>query len=142
MISCLGLRIYGKNWKKIEQLVSTRSGSQIRSHAQKFFLKSKTEEGHQESNPYHLSAECPEEQESVTGNSKSMDEGVYRKEDLSYFLTRMYLLFLFRVEYSTGKASLDFWNDMVDCKDANENSQQPLRKNSFTNFGDEDSHPD
>jgi hypothetical protein len=37
----IGLRIYGKNWKKIEQLVKTRSGSQIRSHAQKFFLKNK-----------------------------------------------------------------------------------------------------
>lgn len=36
-----GLRIYGKNWKKIEQLVQTRTGTQIRSHAQKFFLKSK-----------------------------------------------------------------------------------------------------
>jgi len=40
----LGLRIYGKNWKKIEQLVQTRSGSQIRSHAQKFFLKNKSAE--------------------------------------------------------------------------------------------------
>ncbi len=31
--------MYGKNWKKIEDLVKTRNGSQIRSHAQKFFLK-------------------------------------------------------------------------------------------------------
>jgi SHAQKYF class myb-like DNA-binding protein len=35
-----GLRIHGKNWKKIEELVPSRTGSQIRSHAQKFFLKS------------------------------------------------------------------------------------------------------
>jgi SHAQKYF class myb-like DNA-binding protein len=41
LVASLGLRIYGKNWKKIEQLVSTRTGTQIRSHAQKFFLKSK-----------------------------------------------------------------------------------------------------
>ena len=34
-----GLRVHGKNWKKIEQLIETRNGSQIRSHAQKFFLK-------------------------------------------------------------------------------------------------------
>ena len=37
----LGLRLYGKNWKKIEEVVGTRNGSQIRSHAQKFFLKVK-----------------------------------------------------------------------------------------------------
>ena len=34
-----GLELFGKNWKKIEDLVETRTGSQIRSHAQKFFLK-------------------------------------------------------------------------------------------------------
>ena len=33
------LQIYGKNWKKIEQYLETRSGSQIRSHAQKYFKK-------------------------------------------------------------------------------------------------------
>jgi len=32
-----GLRIYGKNWKKVEDYVGTRTGAQIRSHAQKFF---------------------------------------------------------------------------------------------------------
>lgn len=30
---------YGKDWKKVEQYVKTRTGSQIRSHAQKFFTK-------------------------------------------------------------------------------------------------------
>ena len=33
------LRIYGKNWKKVEDHVGTRTGAQVRSHAQKFFLK-------------------------------------------------------------------------------------------------------
>lgn len=33
--------MYGKDWKKIEDLIGTRNGSQIRSHAQKFFLKFK-----------------------------------------------------------------------------------------------------
>ena len=37
----IGLELYGKNWKKIEELIGTRTGSQIRSHAQKFFLKAK-----------------------------------------------------------------------------------------------------
>ncbi|CAK57698.1 unnamed protein product (macronuclear) [Paramecium tetraurelia] len=31
------LSIHGKNWKKVEEHVGTRSGAQIRSHAQKFF---------------------------------------------------------------------------------------------------------
>lgn len=30
---------YGKDWKKVEQYVRTRTGSQVRSHAQKFFNK-------------------------------------------------------------------------------------------------------
>ena len=30
---------HGKDWKKVEQIVRTRSGSQVRSHAQKFFNK-------------------------------------------------------------------------------------------------------
>lgn len=30
---------YGKDWKKVEQFVKTRTGSQVRSHAQKFFNK-------------------------------------------------------------------------------------------------------
>ena len=35
----IGVKLYGKNWKKIEEIVKTRNGSQIRSHAQKFFNK-------------------------------------------------------------------------------------------------------
>lgn len=34
-----GIQLFGKNWKKIEGLVQTRNGAQIRSHAQKFFQK-------------------------------------------------------------------------------------------------------
>jgi len=33
------IKVYGKNWKKVEESVGTRTGAQIRSHAQKFFLK-------------------------------------------------------------------------------------------------------
>jgi hypothetical protein len=35
----LGIMKYGKEWKKIEDLVETRTGAQVRSHAQKFFIK-------------------------------------------------------------------------------------------------------
>ncbi|CAI2386552.1 unnamed protein product [Moneuplotes crassus] len=33
------LKMYGKQWKKVEEHIKTRSGAQIRSHAQKYFLK-------------------------------------------------------------------------------------------------------
>ena len=34
-----GVSKFGRNWKKIEEHIGTRNGPQIRSHAQKFFLK-------------------------------------------------------------------------------------------------------
>jgi SHAQKYF class myb-like DNA-binding protein len=33
------IRLHGKNWKKVEEYIGTRNGPQVRSHAQKFFLK-------------------------------------------------------------------------------------------------------
>jgi len=33
------IKLHGKNWKKVEEYIGTRSGPQVRSHAQKFFLK-------------------------------------------------------------------------------------------------------
>lgn len=32
------LKLYGKDWKNVEKFIGTRSGAQIRSHAQKFFI--------------------------------------------------------------------------------------------------------
>ncbi|EAR86833.3 Myb-like DNA-binding domain, shaqkyf class protein (macronuclear) [Tetrahymena thermophila SB210] len=40
-----GLNIYGKNWKKVEEHIGTRTGAQIRSHAQKFFNRLEKEFG-------------------------------------------------------------------------------------------------
>lgn len=33
------LKIYGKEWRKVQQLVGSRTSTQARSHAQKFFVK-------------------------------------------------------------------------------------------------------
>ncbi len=35
----IAIILYGKDWKKVEDYVGTRSGSQVRSHAQKYFIK-------------------------------------------------------------------------------------------------------
>ena len=34
-----GLHLYSRDWKKISTHIKTRNSSQVRSHAQKFFLK-------------------------------------------------------------------------------------------------------
>ena len=36
-----GILIYGNEWKKVQEIIKTRSSAQARSHAQKFFLKIK-----------------------------------------------------------------------------------------------------
>lgn len=40
MLFLKGLEIYGKSWKKISQIVKTRTVVQIRTHAQKYLIKS------------------------------------------------------------------------------------------------------
>lgn len=39
-----GFSAFGKNWSEIQKLVKTRNLAQVRSHAQKHFLKTKEEE--------------------------------------------------------------------------------------------------
>ena len=41
----LGLQHYGRNWSTIQKLVPTRTASQIRTHAQKFFIRLEGERG-------------------------------------------------------------------------------------------------
>ena len=38
-LTMLGLKLYGKSWKKVEKHIGSRCGAQIRSHAQKFFIR-------------------------------------------------------------------------------------------------------
>ncbi len=40
----VGLKKFGKNWKKLEGFIETRTSSQIRSHAQKYFNKKDKEQ--------------------------------------------------------------------------------------------------
>lgn len=45
-----GLEMYGKGWKKIAGLIKTRTVVQIRTHAQKYFLKLSKARQHVDSN--------------------------------------------------------------------------------------------
>ena len=38
-LTIIAIELYGKNWKKVEEYIHTRTGAQIRSHAQKYFNK-------------------------------------------------------------------------------------------------------
>jgi SHAQKYF class myb-like DNA-binding protein len=46
------LKKFGKQWKKVEDYIQTRSGAQIRSHAQKYFLKIQKE--YPDQDPYEI----------------------------------------------------------------------------------------
>jgi SHAQKYF class myb-like DNA-binding protein len=41
-----GLKVYGREWKKVATCVPTRTSAQIRSHAQKYFAKASKEQEH------------------------------------------------------------------------------------------------
>jgi hypothetical protein len=56
---------YGKDWRRVEQYVRTRSSSQVRSHAQKFF------------NKLQKSAQGQE------GSSQQIPEGARRPQEFS-----------------------------------------------------------
>ena len=113
----LGLQLYGKDWKKIQALIGTRNGAQIRSHAQKFFIKIKKEsdtnenadnwEQTLESPPDHLN-----QQSSIAQSMAEPDTN----PDYSYYLNKMYISFYERVQKDALKESFDFWDSLVDHK--------------------------
>ena len=37
-----GIKLYGKNWKIVAQHIGSRNSTQVRSHAQKYFLREST----------------------------------------------------------------------------------------------------
>jgi SHAQKYF class myb-like DNA-binding protein len=55
-----GLKMYGKNWKKVENFIGTRTGTQIRSHAQKFFNRIKKEHSTEDPSKFVIENMCDE----------------------------------------------------------------------------------
>eukprot|EP01017_Pseudomicrothorax_dubius_P039354 TRINITY_DN6013_c0_g1_i7.p1 TRINITY_DN6013_c0_g1~~TRINITY_DN6013_c0_g1_i7.p1 ORF type:complete len:189 (+),score=45.33 TRINITY_DN6013_c0_g1_i7:38-604(+) len=69
-----GLKTYGKNWKKVEDFVGSRSGAQIRSHAQKFFNRLEKEyhiTGYKKDSKSNLSLKIRKKQEEILSGYKS-----------------------------------------------------------------------
>jgi len=60
--------MFGKDWKKVEDFIGTRTGAQIRSHAQKYFLRIEKELNGGSSEP----------------GSNQEDDSACLDEDLSY----------------------------------------------------------
>ena len=74
-----GLKLYGKNWKKVEEHVGTRNGAQIRSHAQKFFNRLDKELRKKELQNNGESVSDVDESENMDGIEEYMEE-MKRKE--------------------------------------------------------------
>lgn len=77
----LGLEQFGKDWRKIEIFVGTRSGAQIRSHAQKYFIKMGKESNEQENT---------HEEVDSSNNEAAIED---QTSEHSFFFSKMYLFF-------------------------------------------------
>lgn len=66
-----GVTKFGKNWKKVEEYIGTRTGAQIRSHAQKFFIRL-TKEYKKRSEKNEREGEREKEKEKGRGRSNSI----------------------------------------------------------------------
>ncbi|ELP85410.1 hypothetical protein EIN_087120 [Entamoeba invadens IP1] len=73
-----GLSLYHRDWKRIEQHIKTKTVVQIRSHAQKYFLKMKKSNSRSES----LSSES---ESPVLSPSKLDNEPIKRRHSMSAF---------------------------------------------------------
>ena len=73
-----GILEYGNEWKKVQNLIGTRSSTQARSHAQKFFLRLKKNFNLDNNNEL---SECYSTSISPVSNSKNVnnENGIYMK---------------------------------------------------------------
>ena len=98
-----GLTKYGKNWKKVEEHIGTRTGAQIRSHAQKFFIRLTKEYkkryerdttlGSHEDN-YHIDEKAPKNRQrsnSVISNFSNFSIGSH----IEFYKHIKYIIFIY-----------------------------------------------
>ena len=124
------LSLYGKDWKKVERFVGTRSIIQVRSHAQKHFLKLKKR--------YAVPARLePYTTPSVriTDRLKDLQSEYFRKLNL---LNYSYCLQLIS-DYHNPKPFPLPYIDLSQCEQVNLGGfEEPLPKLSFPKVHDEE----
>lgn len=77
---------FGKNWKQVEEYVGTRTGAQVRSHAQKFFNKLEKEQGLQpDGTQIELSPEVRESLRKMSETSISTNHSINNEGTLIVF---------------------------------------------------------
>lgn len=79
----IALKVYGKHWKLVEKHVGTRSGTQVRSHAQKYYLKIGASESRESNRKSEDERRASEIEESDKGVAKSERHEITEKEDVS-----------------------------------------------------------
>ena len=95
-------------------LVGTRNGAQIRSHAQKYFIKNQKE--------YLQDQLTPQEQTPITPSVP----------DVSLHLDHSYFMEKIVGSGVVGGTGYDFWRLLIDCKGTEETQVEPReRKMSF-----------
>jgi SHAQKYF class myb-like DNA-binding protein len=84
-----GLKVYGREWKKVATCIPTRTSAQIRSHAQKYFAKASKEQEHflatTENHPSLTVKSMPlcdqEKMDSITRNPSEVETQVCKTLD-------------------------------------------------------------
>eukprot|EP00601_Ochromonadales_sp_CCMP2298_P002865 CAMPEP_0173175668 /NCGR_PEP_ID=MMETSP1141-20130122/4039_1 /TAXON_ID=483371 /ORGANISM="non described non described, Strain CCMP2298" /LENGTH=646 /DNA_ID=CAMNT_0014097935 /DNA_START=581 /DNA_END=2518 /DNA_ORIENTATION=+ len=72
------LQVHGKKWKKVASMIKTRTAVQIRTHAQKYFIKMNKKDGEEEED---------EEEDEADGEDVVKEEGKGRTESISEITT-------------------------------------------------------
>lgn len=70
-----GLKYHGREWKKVSEMISTRTSAQIRSHAQKYFAKL-AKEGGSSASAVHNSSMMSAEAEGINFNSATFNKKI------------------------------------------------------------------
>ena len=120
-----GIMLYQNEWKNVQNHIKTRSATQARSHAQKFFIKMRKE----------LLKKCSslnEIKDSICSEfSKQLDSKFRPKNKVEFVESMMKLIF-------TNEKNFPFSNDSVTCVSKQQSVQLDEDKEQVSNEQDDD----